>query len=379
MKLIHLSDLHLGKRVNEFSMLEDQEYILTKIINIIDEQNPQGVIIAGDVYDKSVPSAEAVELFDNFLFRLSKRNLRVFVISGNHDSAERIAFGGRIMNKSRIYMSPVYNGKVAPITVADDHGAVNIYMLPFVKPANVRRFYSEKEIVSYTDAIKIAVDEMHIDKSQRNILVTHQFVTGALRTESEDISVGGADNVDVCAFDGFDYVALGHIHRSQKCGSEYIRYSGTPLKYSFSEAKDHKSVTVLDIREKGNIELSFIPLTPKRDMVEIKGKYDEIMLRSFYEGTNYGEDYMRITLTDEEDIPDVLTKLRVVYKNIMKLDYDNMRTRHSAEINGATDVKSKSPFEHFSDFYEQQNGQKMSKEQSDFMIDLIEQIWGSEK
>ena len=379
MKLIHLSDLHLGKRVNEFSMLEDQEYILTKIINIIDEQNPQGVIIAGDVYDKSVPSAEAVELFDNFLFRLSKRNLRVFVISGNHDSAERIAFGGRIMNKSRIYMSPVYNGKVAPITVADDHGAVNIYMLPFVKPANVRRFYSEKEIVSYTDAIKIAVDEMHIDKSQRNILVTHQFVTGALRTESEDISVGGADNVDVCAFDGFDYVALGHIHRSQKCGSEYIRYSGTPLKYSFSEAKDHKSVTVPDIREKGNIELSFIPLTPKRDMVEIKGKYDEIMLRSFYEGTNYGEDYMHITLTDEEDIPDVLTKLRVVYKNIMKLDYDNMRTRHSAEINGATDVKSKSPFEHFSDFYEQQNGQKMSKEQSDFMIDLIEQIWGSEK
>lgn len=379
MKLIHLSDLHLGKRVNEFSMLEDQEYILTKIINIIDEQNPQGVIIAGDVYDKSVPSAEAVELFDNFLFRLSKRNLRVFVISGNHDSAERIAFGGRIMNKSRIYMSPVYNGKVAPITVADDHGAVNIYMLPFVKPANVRRFYPEKEIVSYTDAIKIAVDEMHIDKSQRNILVTHQFVTGALRTESEDISVGGADNVDVCAFDGFDYVALGHIHRSQKCGSEYIRYSGTPLKYSFSEAKDHKSVTVLDIREKGNIELSFIPLTPKRDMVEIKGKYDEIMLRSFYEGTNYGEDYMHITLTDEEDIPDVLTKLRVVYKNIMKLDYDNMRTRHSAEINGATDVKSKSPFEHFSDFYEQQNGQKMSKEQSDFMIDLIEQIWGSEK
>ena len=379
MKLIHLSDLHLGKRVNEFSMLEDQEYILTKIINIIDEQNPQGVIIAGDVYDKSVPSAEAVELFDNFLFRLSKRNLRVFVISGNHDSAERIAFGGRIMNKSRIYMSPVYNGKVAPITVADDHGAVNIYMLPFVKPANVRRFYPEKEIVSYTDAIKIAVDEMHIDKSQRNILVTHQFVTGALRTESEDISVGGADNVDVCAFDGFDYVALGHIHRSQKCGSEYIRYSGTPLKYSFSEAKDHKSVTVLKKKKKGNIELSFIPLTPKRDMVEIKGKYDEIMLRSFYEGTNYGEDYMHITLTDEEDIPDVLTKLRVVYKNIMKLDYDNMRTRHSAEINGATDVKSKSPFEHFSDFYEQQNGQKMSKEQSDFMIDLIEQIWGSEK
>lgn len=379
MKLIHLSDLHLGKRVNEFSMLEDQEYILTKIINIIDEQNPQGVIIAGDVYDKSVPSAEAVELFDDFLFRLSKRNLKVFVISGNHDSAERIAFGGRLMDKSGIYMSPVYNGKVEPIALEDEYGSLNVYMLPFVKPSNVRRFYPENEIVSYTDAIKLAVDGMHIDEAQRNILITHQFVTGALRTESEEVSVGGTDNVDASAFDGFDYIALGHIHRSQKCGSEFVRYSGTPLKYSFSEAKDVKSVTVVEMKEKGNIELSFIPLTPKRDMVEIKGKYDEVMLKSFYEGTTYDEDYMHITLTDEEDIPDVLTKLRVVYKNIMKLDYDNLRTRHSAEITGASDVKSKSPLEHFSEFYEQQNGQPLSEEQTTFMMELIEQIWGDEK
>ena len=379
MKLIHLSDLHLGKRVNEFSMLEDQEYILTKIINIIDEQNPQGVIIAGDVYDKSVPSAEAVELFDDFLFRLSKRNLKVFVISGNHDSAERIAFGGRLMDKSGIYMSPVYNGKVEPIALEDEYGSLNVYMLPFVKPSNVRRFYPENEIVSYTDAIKLAVDGMHIDEAQRNILITHQFVTGALRTESEEVSVGGTDNVDASAFDGFDYVALGHIHRSQKCGSEFVRYSGTPLKYSFSEAKDVKSVTIVEMKEKGNIELSFIPLIPKRDMVEIKGKYDEAMLKSFYEGTTYDEDYMHITLTDEEDIPDVLTKLRVVYKNIMKLDYDNLRTRHSAEITGASDVKSKSPLEHFREFYEQQNGQPLSEEQSAFMMEIIEQIWGDEK
>lgn len=379
MKLIHLSDLHLGKRVNEFSMLEDQEYILTKIINIIDEQNPQGVIIAGDVYDKSVPSAEAVELFDDFLFRLSKRNLKVFVISGNHDSAERIAFGGRLMDKSGIYMSPVYNGKVEPIALEDEYGSLNVYMLPFVKPSNVRRFYPENEIVSYTDAIKLAVDGMHIDEAQRNILITHQFVTGALRTESEEVSVGGTDNVDASAFDGFDYIALGHIHRSQKCGSEFVRYSGTPLKYSFSEAKDVKSVTIVEMKEKGNIELSFIPLIPKRDMVEIKGKYDEAMLKSFYEGTTYDEDYMHITLTDEEDIPDVLTKLRVVYKNIMKLDYDNLRTRHSAEITGASDVKSKSPLEHFSEFYEQQNGQPLSEEQTTFMMELIEQIWGDEK
>ena len=379
MKFIHLSDLHLGKRVNEFSMLEDQEYILTKIINIIDDQKPDGVIIAGDVYDKSVPSAEAVELFDDFLVKLSNRNLKVFVISGNHDSAERIAFGGRLMDKSGIYMSPVYDGKIEPITVTDKLGDVNIYMLPFVKPANVRRFYPESEISSYTDAIKTIIDDMSIDESKRNILITHQFVTGASRTESEDISVGGTDNVDASVFGKFDYVALGHIHRSQKCTSEYIRYSGTPLKYSFSEANDKKEVVILDIKDKGTIELSFVPLVPKRDMVEIKGKYDELTLKSFYENTSYIEDYMHITLTDEDDIPDVLTKLRVIYKNIMKLDYDNQRTRHSVEINGADNVERKSPFEHFGEFYEMQNGQALSEEQSEFMTEIIEQIWGDRK
>ena len=379
MKFIHLSDLHLGKRVNEFSMLEDQEYILTKIINIIDDQKPDGIIIAGDVYDKSVPSAEAVELFDDFLVKLSNRNLKVFVISGNHDSSERIAFGGRLMDKSGIYMSPVYDGKIEPITVADNFGDVNIYMLPFVKPANVRRFYPESEISSYTDAIKTIIDDMSIDESKRNVLITHQFVTGASRTESEDISVGGTDNVDASVFEKFDYVALGHIHRSQKCTSDYIRYSGTPLKYSFSEANDKKEVVILDIKGKGTIELSFVPLVPKRDMVEIKGKYDELTLKSFYENTSYIEDYMHITLTDEDDIPDVLTKLRVIYKNIMKLDYDNQRTRHSVEINGADNVERKSPFEHFCEFYEMQNGQALSEEQSEFMTEIIEQIWEDRK
>ena len=230
MKFLHLSDLHLGKRVNEFSMLEDQEFILKKILNIIDEQKPDAVIIAGDVYDKSVPSAEAVELFDDFLVRLSRRNLSVFVISGNHDSPERIAFGGRLMDKSGIYMSPVYGGKVEPITLTDRQGEINVYMLPFVKPSQVRRFFPDREILSYTDAVRIAVEEMNIDTSKRNLLITHQFVTGANRTESEEVSVGGSDNVDASVFADFDYVALGHIHRAQKCGGEYIRYSGTPLK-----------------------------------------------------------------------------------------------------------------------------------------------------
>lgn len=379
MKIMHLSDLHLGKRVNEFSMLEDQEYILKKIISIIDEQKPQAVIIAGDVYDKSVPSTEAVELFDDFLVRLSMRGLKVFIISGNHDSPERIAFGGRLMGKSGIYLSPVFDGNVEPITLEDEFGSLNFYMLPFVKPSNVRRFFQNDEIESYTDAIKISIDHMSIDNSQRNILITHQFVTGAMRTESEDISVGGTDNVDVSAFEGFDYVALGHIHRAQKCGSEYIRYSGTPLKYSFSEVNDKKAVTIVDIKNKGNIELEFIPLVPKRDLVEIKGSYNELTLKSFYENTSYAEDYVHITLTDEDDIPDVLTKLRVIYKNIMKLDYDNHRTRHFTEISGASDIKRKTPIEHFNEFYEMQNGQEMNEEQALFMKKIIEEIWEGNK
>ena len=375
MKLMHLSDLHLGKRVNEFSMLEDQTYILNKIIHIIDEEQPKGIILAGDIYDKPIPPAEAVELFDDFLYKLSQRNLDVFIISGNHDSAERIAFGSRLFDKSGIHLSPVYNGNISPIELSDDFGNINIYMLPFIKPVHVRRFFPDEEISSYTDAMSIVINSMDIDTDARNILITHQFVTGSSRTESEDISVGGSDNVDASVFKDFDYVALGHIHRSQSCGSEYIRYCGTPLKYSFSEANDTKSITVIDIKEKGNIKLDFIPLTPLRDMVEIKGKYNEIMLKDFYEGSTLRNDYLHITLTDEDDIQDVITKLRVVYKNIMKLDYDNQRTRNSAEINLINDIESKSPLELFDIFYESRNGQHLSDVQKDFMENIIEDIW----
>lgn len=375
MKIMHLSDLHLGKRVNEFSMLEDQIYILNEIINIIDEQKPKVIILAGDIYDKPIPPAEAVEIFDDFLYKLSKRNLYVFIISGNHDSAERIAFGSRLFDKSGIYLSPVYNGKILPIPVDDECGDINFYMLPFIKPVHVRRFFPDAEVYTYTDALSTVISDMHIDTAKKNILITHQFVTGSSRTESEDVSVGGSDNVDADIFKDFDYVALGHIHRSQCCDSEYIRYCGTPLKYSFSESKDIKSITMLDIKEKGNIKLDFIPLTPLRDMVEIKGSYNELMLKSFYENTSLTDDYVHITLTDEEDIPDVITKLRVVYKNIMKLDYDNQRTKKSSEINLINDMDSKSPLELFDTFYELQNGRHLSDTQRVFLKNIIEEIW----
>lgn len=378
MKFLHLSDLHIGKRVNEFSMLEDQEYILTKIINIIDDEKPEAVVIAGDVYDKSVPSAEAVQLFDDFLCRLAQRKLQVFVISGNHDSAERMAFGGRLMDISGVHMSPVYNGKVEAISLDDEFGRVNFFMLPFVKPANVRRFFEDAQIESYTDAIRVAVENMNVNADERNVIVTHQFVTGAEKCESEEISVGGSDNVDATVFDCFDYVALGHIHGPQNIGSERVRYCGTPLKYSFSEAKHKKSVTVVEMGAKGSLEIRTVPLEPKRDMREIRGKYDEIALRKNYDGTNR-DDYMRITLTDEDDIPDAIGKLRVIYPNIMKLDYDNMRTRSSAKLDIIENIEQRSPLDLFAEFYEKQNKQPMTDEQSEFMKSIIESIWEGEK
>ena len=378
MKLIHLSDLHLGKRVNEFSMLEDQKYILKKILNIIDEEKPDGVLIAGDVYDKSVPSGEAVELLDDFLFGLAKRKLPVFLISGNHDSPERLAFGSRLIDMSGIHLSRVYDGQVNPFTLEDSFGPVNIYMLPFLKPANVRRFFPEAEIGTYTDAVKTAVEAMGIDPSARNVLITHQFVTGAERSESEDVSVGGADNVDASVFEAFDYVALGHIHGPQNIGSEKIRYCGTPLKYSFSEASHVKSVTVAELGEKGSLTVRTVPLTPMHDMVELKGSYEELTFRGFYDCTSLPEDYVHITLTDEQDVPEAMSRLRTVYKNLMKLDYDNRRTRSASGVTGTADVERRSPLELFGDFYRQQNGAEMTAEQTETVREMIEKIWEEE-
>ena len=374
MKLIHLSDLHLGKRVNEFSMLEDQQYILTEILQIIDREKPDGVMIAGDVYDKSVPSAEAVALLDDFLVRLAKRDLQVFLISGNHDSPERMAFGGRLMAQSGVHLAPVYDGKVSPSTLTDEYGPVNLYLLPFLKPAHVRRCFPEREILTYTDALAAAIEAMGVDPAQRNVLVTHQFVTGAARCDSEEISVGGTDNVDVSVFEPFDYVALGHIHGPQQVGRETVRYCGTPLKYSFSEAKHQKSVTVVELGEKGAVSVRTVPLAPMRDLAELRGTYEELTFRGFYQGTSYPRDYVHITLTDEEDIPDAVSKLRIIYPNLMKLDYDNKRTRAGIVLERAED-QQRSPLELLEEFYEKQNGQPMGEEQRAFAKSLMERIW----
>ena len=376
MKFIHLSDLHLGKRVNEFSMIEDQKYILLQTINIIDDEKPDAVIIAGDIYDKSIPSEEAMLLFDDFLLRLSKRNISVFVISGNHDSSVRLSDHSKLIENQGIYLSPVYDGTLKPVSMEDEYGEINVYMLPFIKPVVVKQYFGDEEINSYTDAVRVAIKHMNVDCNKRNVLVAHQFVLGATTCESEEHIVGGLDSVSSDVFDCFDYVALGHIHGKQYIGRETLRYCGTLLKYSFSEKNHVKSVTVVDIKEKGNIDIREVMLTPKRDLREIKGSYEDITNRKNYEGTNV-DDYVHIVLTDEEDVIDAIGKLRTIYPNIMKLSYDNKRTRENNVLTEAGAIEEKSPLELFEDFYSMQNNVSMSPWQTDYVKELIEEIWGN--
>lgn len=374
MKLMHLSDLHLGKRLNEFSLLEDQAYILHQLVQIAQDEHPDAILIAGDLYDKPVPPAEAVSLLDDFLARLSSLRIPVMIISGNHDSPERLSFGSRLISASQVYLSPVYSGSVEPITLTDGHGPVDVFLLPFIKPSHVRRFFPDEEIATYTDAVACAIKQMNINADRRNVLVTHQFVTGAACCESEELSVGGSDQVDASVFAAFDYVALGHIHGPQNIKSERIRYCGTPLKYSFSEARHHKSVTIAELGAKGTLSIRCIPLSPLRDMLELRGTYAELTARSYYASLNTGS-YIHITLTDEEDIPDAAAKLRVIYPNLMKLDYDNRRTRTQADFTQAAEVQQRSPQSLFGEFYEKQNGRPMSAEQADYIDQLVRQLW----
>ncbi len=376
MRFLHTADLHIGKRVNEFSMLEDQEYILRQILKTADKEQVEAVLIAGDVYDKQVPSAEAVRLFDWFLTQLNSRKLPVFVIGGNHDSVERLSFGAQIMEESGVYLTQSYDGKVVPVRLEDEYGPVNLWMLPFLKPAMVKRFFPEQDIVTYQDALETVIGHMELNREERNLLIAHQFVTGAVTGGSEDsveVFVGGVENVDASVFADFDYVALGHIHRAQSAGGEQIRYSGTPLKYSFSEIRHEKSVTIAELKEKGSLTVHQEPLKPLHDMREIRGSYEELVLRENYQGTDL-EDYLHVILTDENDIPDVIGRLRSIYPNIMKLDYDNQRTRRNQELMKEEAAVEQSPMELLGQFFSQQNNQEMSPEQTEYARTLMETI-----
>lgn len=373
MKLIHMSDLHIGKRMYEFSLLEDQRYILAQVLSIVEKEKPDAVILAGDLYDKAVPPAEAVQVLDRFLTVLSERVPAVFFISGNHDSAERIAFGASLMRGHGVYVSPVYDGHPVKVSLEDEYGPVQIHLLPFIRPAVVRHAFPEAEILTYQDAVRTAIEHMEVDPGERNVLAAHQFVTGAGRCESEEIFVGGLDNVDVSLFDAFDYVALGHIHSPQHVGRETVRYCGTPLKYSFSEAGQTKSIAVAELMEKGDVRIREIPLIPLREVRTLRGTYMEVTSKAFYEGMNL-EDYVQITLTDEDDIPDGMQKLRSIYRNLMRLEYDNKRTRENRRLEVSDEGERKSEMELFEEFFRLQNNRPMGEEQKAFARDLLREI-----
>ena len=375
---MHLADLHLGKRVNGFSMMEDQEYILNRILEIMEEEQPDGLLIAGDVYDKTIPPAEAVRRMDDFLTAVAAKHVPVFLISGNHDSAERVAFGHQLMQGSDIWISPVYDGTIRHHTLEDRWGEVNIYLIPFLRPSVVRSFFPDVEIEDYTDALRTIIEDLQVDTSRRNVVLAHQFVTaaGALpeTCDSEQLSVGGLDRVDGSVFSPFDYTALGHLHGPQHVGSETIRYAGSPLKYSFSELHQKKSVTVVELRAKGETEIRQIPLQPRREMTELRGTFEEILEEARKKGEPQ-TDYYHMILTDETDVVDALSRLREYYPNIMLLDYDNRRTRSQKEVEQLDRVEERTPGELFAALYEQQNGQEMDSDRKEYLDGLIREIW----
>lgn len=377
MKLVHLGDLHLGKRVNGFSMLEDQEFILKSILEVIDDEKPDGVLVAGDVYDRSIPSEEAVNMLDEFLVSLSRRNLQVILISGNHDSADRLAFGRKFFSQSGIHISPVYEGQIAPVTLCDEYGELDVWPIPFVKPVHVRRFYPEAEVGNYTDAMRVIVEHLPIDSGRRNVCIAHQFIVGASVCASEELSVGGTDQVSADVFAPFDYVALGHLHGPQKISKDTIRYAGSPLKYSFSEWNQKKGVTVVEIEASGSEPvITMIPLKPLRDMKKLKGSFEEVRQSGLSMEEFLRQDYYEITLTDEQDIPNGLSRLREVFPNIMTMGYDNVRTRARAGALTGENVEKKSEMELFEELYERQNGTGLNEEQRAYLGALIEEIWG---
>lgn len=379
MKLMHLSDLHLGKRLNEFSLLEDQSFILQQLVELVRSEQPDCVLLAGDIYDKPVPPAEAVTLFDDFLNKLAQLTT-VCVTSGNHDSAERLAFGAQLMREGGVHFCGLYTGEPQCVTLQDAYGSVHIYLLPFLKPAHVRHCLPPTEaeqVTTYHEALRCAVERLHINAAERNVLVAHQFVTGAQTAGSEAVNVGGVDNIGAEVFAAFDYTALGHIHKAQNVGSERVRYSGTPLKYSFAEWQQEKSVTLVELGEKGSVSVTALPLAPLRDLRKLRGSYEELMSRDFYDELPKDSDgllldFYHLTLTDEEDVPDAVQKLRSVYKNLLQLEYDNKRTRTDNAIEGAERVVEKSPLELMEEFYQLQNNQALSEKQRAYLQGLLE-------
>lgn len=373
MKFLHLSDLHIGKRIHGYSMLEDQRWILQQILEIVETYQPDGILIAGDIYDKNVPIESGVTLFNQFLNSLHEMKKQVFFISGNHDSAQRIQFGDQIFAEQNIHVAGTFEGEIRKIKTEDKYGEIFIYLIPFLKPSMVKAWYGE--VKTHQEAVEKALKSVKFEEGKRNILVAHQFVTKGNWSpqicDSEQLSIGGLDRVDVSVFEKFDYVALGHLHGPQKVGRETIRYSGSPLKYSFSESRQKKSAVFFEIKEKGEIEIELIPLIPKRDLRVLKGPLNEILNPDHYKKGNQ-EDYVRVILTDERELYAPLDEIRKIYPNILRLEFDNTRTKNDMGMENLEEIEKKDAFTLFSEFFERQNERTMDEEQRKWVRAILE-------
>ncbi len=387
MKFIHLGDLHLGKKLYEYSLIEDQKYILDEILKIADQNNVTGVVIAGDIYDQSRPAEEAVKLLDYFLNELAKRKIYTFIISGNHDSDERLNYGSVLFEKNDIFIAAKYNGKLFKKTIADEYGELDVYLLPFVKASQVRHFFSDEEINDYDDAVRAVIRHADIDTSRRNMIAAHQFVIGRKKASSsgsglnasdteafdpvcsgsESIgtrSVGTVEKIGYDIFDFFDYIALGHIHSPQRVGREEVRYSGSPLKYSLSECGCDKSVPIVSFKEKGEVVIETAPLNPKRDLRHLEGNLEELLKK---ENVKDPDDFIYVTLTDEDRIDNAMEIIRQTYKNTVKIDFHNSRTQDIYDVD-ISDVTEKQSFEEMiGSFYKMIFDSPMTEEEMEYL------------
>lgn len=375
MKLLHLSDLHLGKRLIDTSMQEDQEYILNQIVDIAAAEQPKAVLIAGDVYDRSNPSAEAMAMFGDFVHKLAALGCAVMVISGNHDSPDRVAYMGALLKERNVYMSPVYKGNIEPVTLTDEYGPVDFFLMPFIKYSEVPQLFEGEKIENSNDAARLVIGAMQVDPARRNVILSHQCVLGSAFDEREQRFVGQLDNVNPAIYDPFDYVALGHIHRAQSIGRETLRYCGTPLKYFKKEALTQKSVTRVTLGRKGDIKIDEIPLKPLREVRLARGLFNDLLEKGPEPGTE--DDYYFITLTNEDDnIRNAAAQLRERYRNMLALDFDNSRTRAagSLTIDGQTDPDDRTPMDLLAELYHMTHGRDMSDEARKYAESVIRKM-----
>lgn len=376
MRFMHLADLHLGKNVNGYSLIKDQEYALDQIIKLLKKEKIDTLLIAGDIYQSSVPSIEATKLFSKFLSQLKDLKMKVLIISGNHDSSDRLAYANSFLKDSEIYISDTYNGEIECVRLEDEYGTINFYLFPYLKPSDVRPYFEEK-ISSYEEAIRAVIDSIEINEEERNIILSHQFILNAELSDSEEIYAGLLEAVSEKLYDKFDYVALGHIHKKQNFLGGKARYPGALLKFSATEANYDKTITIVNLKEKNNLIVEEFKIDYMRDMRIIKGFYKDIIEAS--KNDKAREDYIHIELLDEDEIYDGFNQLRNIYPNIMTYKYKDRQVNVEDLEDFAEKTDNKTPLDLFTEFYQTILGKNITDDKLEIIKSEIEDIWGNDE